>query len=425
MTLLNMLFRLSWLMLLIPCLSWASNGDTSFLDNLQVHGFGTLGAAAGNQSNVTALRDLSSSQGVSHFGNPLATDSRLGLQLDAALGHNLSATAQVVGAYRINQSIDSILQWAFVKYQPGPTWSLRLGRFGTDAFLLSDQRNVGFTYLRVRPPVEFYGFLPLYSVDGGDFQYLHPLGDGVLTAKAFWGQSNPYYYIHGSSLAASTTSEQNLRPIMGGDLIWKNDDWILHSAYVTLNVNTSLPGLDPLIQMAQQAGTLYAPTAITAQNITVRDKNIQFLESGLAFDGEHWNVTSELSETLFQSQFKANVASGYVTVGYHLDAWTPFIGYSRVWPTRTVPIANVADAPPQIQSLLSAINISVFQLTNENQYTQSAGVRWDFYNNFDLKAQFDRTVVLGQGDELWATRVGVVPRQSGVNMLSLTLDWVF
>ncbi len=418
MTLLR-LCRWLWLLLWMPYVYGASDSD------IQLHGFGTLGLAAGDQANVSALRDLSSNQGTTHYGNPLATDSRLGLQLDAGLGHDLSATAQVVGAYRLNQSIGSILQWAFVKYQPEASWSLRLGRIGTDAFLLSDQRNVGFTYLRVRPPVEFYGFLPLYSVDGGDYQYSHPWGDGVLTAKAFLGQSNPYYFIHGSSLAANTSTEQQLHPIEGGDLVWKNDDWILHSAYVTLEVDASLPGLDPLIQMAQQAGAQYPPAAVSAQNISVKDSHIQFIESGMAYDGEHWNLASELSETLFQSQFKANMASGYVTLGYHLEAWTPFIGYSRVWQIRTAPTANVAAAPPPLQPLLNAINISVFQLTNENQYTQSLGVRWDFYNNFDLKAQWDRSVVLGQGDELWATRVGTVPRQQGVNMLSLTLDWVF
>jgi hypothetical protein len=67
----------------------------------------------------------------------------------------------------------------------------------------------------------------------------------------------------------------------------------------------------------------------------------------------------------------------------------------------------------------------VQQIVNPNQQSFSAGVRWDFMKNLDLKVQYDRVGVFhGSNGEFTNVQSGF---QSGsnANVINVVVDFVF
>ncbi len=403
------------------------------LSSTQVHGFLTAGAAINDQAHVAELRDLGDNLGIPHRGDYWAPDSRLGIQWDQQLSHRLAATVQVVAAHQVAQTFNNSVQWAFLRYNWTSAWTLRLGRTGVDAFMLSDHRNVGYSYLWVRPPVEFYGYLPLYSEDGADLQYEHQLGDGLLMVKVFGGTSRPFFYI--KTAPPPSYTQFLMSPIVGLNIVWKNPDWTLRAGGVSLKMHHDFSGMDTLLNAASALAPYYPPFATAATVGSEDNTHITYWGTGANYDDGQWVVLSEFSSTLFQSQFKANTAEAYLTLGMHLEDWTPFINYSRVWETRTdyqVPLppgallqSYPAPLAQSVSALTTGFNKGLFGLTESRQATWSLGVRWDFANNMDLKAQYDLVRVAPNAFDLWTNTPGFAPRQGNVSMLSLTFDTVF
>lgn len=407
---------------------WADEDEQPIqaFPSLQMHGFGTVGVAQSDRVHLVEQRDLQDVHGVKRGGNPLLADSRLGLQADALIDPTWSATVQLVFKDRPVQSVHSTLQWAFVKFQPLPALQLRAGRMGADSFMLSDQRNVGFTYLWVRPPIEFYGTLPVYSYDGADIQYRWPQVMGSLEAKVFYGRTIPD--IAASPGFPEKSFELKVDPVLGANLGWHVDEsWLTRLSYVYGKIDSSFPGLDTVMSLLRSVTVSYPPAALTSADLTMQGSTFRFLSLGGAFDGEEWRMLGEISHIDFSSHFKPNVYASYLSVGRAIGAWTPYVDVARIWPARKTYFAQAEGAPPGLpQSLLTAINQQIFAADQANQATWSLGVRWDFYNNFDMKFQYDRTHVYGPAYNLWTTDGASAPLQgSDVNAVSFTLDAVF
>jgi len=134
-------------------------------DLFLLSGFGTLGVVHSSEDRadfVTTGIFQPDGAGHTHAWSP-HVDSRLGLQLRAALTDRLSGTVQLVAesAYnnswegRINRRYVPSLEWANLKYQITPDFDVRVGRFALPTFLHSDYRKVGYalTMLRARAAV--------------------------------------------------------------------------------------------------------------------------------------------------------------------------------------------------------------------------------------------------------------------------------
>ena len=70
----------------------------------------------------------------------------------------------------------------------------RVGRINFDAFLMSDHRHVGYAYPWVRPPSEFYAWIPIFSMDGIDAAYNFQSKDARWRIKAqagAWKRAHP------------------------------------------------------------------------------------------------------------------------------------------------------------------------------------------------------------------------------------------
>ena len=138
------------------------------VSSLRFSGFGTLGAVHADVSEPWGFR-RDASQPLHQGGVRGDVDSRFGLQANYAIDNQLEFVGQVQLKRRVSESKPSdSLEWAFASYRPTSDLTIRVGRTSPDIFLLSDYRSVGFAYPWVRPNVETYAILPIFSVEGVD-----------------------------------------------------------------------------------------------------------------------------------------------------------------------------------------------------------------------------------------------------------------
>ena len=173
--------------LILAMLTVSAAAETASPFSLQ--GFGTLGLARTTSDEVEYVRDLSQPSGIRRDWDG-RLDSVLGLQATWQISPQLSAVVQGMAKYRHDRSYNPEIAWAYLNYEPTPSLSLRLGRLGTEFFMMADSRWVGYSYLTVRPPGDYFWYLPFYSIHGGDLAYTHAVGDGMVRLKGFYGLSN-------------------------------------------------------------------------------------------------------------------------------------------------------------------------------------------------------------------------------------------
>src|SRR5262249_50682586 len=98
-------------------------------------------------------------------------DSRLGAQLTARFTPQLTGTLQLVSEQRYDGDYTPHVEWANIKYEFTPQFSMRVGRTALASFLVSDSRKVGYANPWVRPPAWVCCLVPIYSSDGVDANY--------------------------------------------------------------------------------------------------------------------------------------------------------------------------------------------------------------------------------------------------------------
>ena len=156
-----------------------------------ISGFATLGVAHSSERRADFMSSDLQLHGAGHARawSP-DVDSRAGVQLGAKLTPQLSAVLQVTSEQRSDGSYRPEIEWANVKYEITPDFSIRAGRIVLPNFMLSDSRKVGFANPWVRPPVEVYGLVPLTRSDGIDISYRHRLGEVNNTVQVSFGESS-------------------------------------------------------------------------------------------------------------------------------------------------------------------------------------------------------------------------------------------
>lgn len=394
-------------------------GDDSYL---RLSAFGTFGLTASSieRSDYILTRDKKDSSGIGQGQLPFLTDSRLGVQMDAILNPQFSTVVQFLIQDRVEQDLISALQWAFFKYQPNAAWQFRAGRIGADSFMLSDQRNVGFTYLWVRPPIEFYGSFPVYNYDGADVRYRMPFFDGNLDFKVFAGSAS-----NNMPVGNGRYFENELAPISGVNLVFSNQAWQARISYVFADFESQLPGLNRL-QTALNSTAMFYPDATRLSNgFETKDKHAYYISAGIAYDHNDWQIQSEVAHVIVETPALPGFYNGYFSVGHHFGELTPYVMYSRVGTSNHM--KNATPSPiPQIKPLIDATNSTLSHL-KQNQETISVGTRWDFYENMALKLQYDRTRVIDNGSGLWlrSNQDGETQTNDAFNVFSLTFDFVY
>lgn len=411
------------------------HADTLNLGGWDITGFGTIGYAETDKYNDLVLKRNITQKSQTIEDNPWLIDSRLGIQARKELSPGWDAVAQLVAQEKVDNSFEEAIEMAFVRYHNGSDFSFRLGRMALDTFQLSEYRNIGYSYHWVRPPTEFYGWIPYSHYDG--FKAVYELGDfeSLLRFEAFIGKSKSTVNI-GYKDDPTSLNYVKSAPVFGGGVTWEKDNLILR-AYISryrfvenTNALNALLGYvnDPTI-------AFYWPEASDiAQDYAIENVKVTYGAIGFSWTPGPWHYQGEVS---FVNASNFGVYDGeraYIQVGRRFGDFLPHITFSKSWDTRNFPydppaITGNTPLDSALQGLYGTLkdNLSSGKI---NQYTVSLGLRWDFATQKALKVQCDRTT-------LHENSLGVFPTQNTIGnqerqfekdtrtWCSATFDWVF
>ena len=141
-----------------------------------------------------------------------------------------------------------------------------------------------------------------------------------------------------------------------------------------------------------------------------------------------WFLTGEWGTSQFHSVLGESTA-WYVSTGYRWAQVTPYLTYGELKANsnRSDPGLSVSTLPPYLAGPATGLDAGLNAILGSIaiQSTTSAGVRWDFKKNLDLKLQYDHTR-LGAGSP--GLLINLQPGfESGgtVNLFSAAVDFVF
>lgn len=378
-------------------------------------GYGTLGVAHSNEdaadftANVVNPGDAGHSRSLSP-----AVDSRIGMQLGVQLNSSWSAVLQLVSEPRLSGGYAPQVEWANIKYQATPDLSVRLGRIALPVFIAGDYRKAGYALPWVRPPVELYGAIPISSSDGVDASYRWRVGDANNLTQVFFGRTD---------LSISSTARAEARSLTGLSNTTTIGALTVRASFLTTELSVGLARelFDGLRMFGPRGEAL-------AERYDVNAKRADVTAVGFNYDPGEWFVMGEIGRMNTRS-FLGDKTAAYLSAGYRIHDFTPYIGYAAAranMPTRIAGL-DTAALPPQLAVPAAQLNAGLNQLlaTIAQQRGFTAGVRWDLHPDYALKLQVDR-ITPRQGSN--GTFINVQPEfRSGraITVLSAALDFLF
>jgi len=380
-------------------------------EHFRFSGFGTLGLTRSDSHQAGFVRDLTQPDGsAGQWTGKL--DSLLGLQASWQFTPQLEAVVQGVSRYHYDHSFNPELMWAYVRYEPSPYLSLRLGRLGTDFYLYADSRQVGYSYLTVRPNPDYFVALPFSHVDGGDAEVTLPVGPGVARVKVFAGRLDEKLALADRTWNLAGSS------MWGSHLTLSHGPWTARLGRSYLRFAKDLP-IAPLPDLLNATRVPAAQAA--AEALGAAGKSARFDSLGVVYDQGPLLVQFMLSHAHQDSAIFQSWWASYVQAGYRLGDFTPYAGYSRIYSTPHPVATGLPNVPPL--SLLNRATAATQADSRANQSTVNLGLRWDFARNMDLKVQVD--AIRGHADSLFPVRGERSGWNGHTNVFTLTYDFVF
>lgn len=354
------------LSLMMGCVTSHARAD-ALTDIFTVSGFGTLGVAHSSLGTADFVSTAFEPNGAGHSRRyDFASDSTVGVQLNAQFTDKLSAVVQVVSAHRYDNSFQPTVEWANIKYAFTPDFSMRVGRIELPTFLNSDYRLVGYANPWLRVPAEVYNNEPITHSDGVDLSYRFRVGDVSNTVRMLYGSSS--FHITGGYHAIG-------RGVVGVFDTLEYGAWTARAGYIGAQVR--LPGY------GKQTVAVYS--------------------AALSYDPGAWFVQAELARVTAED-FTPGYISGYLTAGVRLGRFTPYATYAQAY---------------------SLGHYTTYPNPYAGQRDVSAGVRWDVRKNVDLKVQFDHVWLPPNSTGSFVNIQPDYRLGTGTNVVALALDFVF
>ncbi len=298
-------------------------------------GFGMLGVvhSSENQADFTSSILKPNGAGYSHVWSA-DVDSLIGGQVTANFTPKLSAVLQVISEQNYDNTYLPHVEWANIKYQFTPDFSVRAGRTVLPTFLFSDTRKVAYSYPWVRPPLEVYRLAPVTASDGIDASFQMRIGEITNILQAHFGNSENKLPAGGGSIKA----KQSWGLAYTGDY----HDATLHIGYESTHM--TLDGFKPIFDAFRQFG----PEGIAiADRYDIDGKPLSVITLGARYDPGKWFVMGEWDHLVTQS-IVGNQTGWYVSGGYRFGAFTPYFTYSHATGGQTLRsrFEPVHPAPP-------------------------------------------------------------------------------
>ena len=361
--------RLAQLEQELAILQEASSYD-SLSDRMSINGFftGKVGVASNDAGYNGYDKDADFSEG-----------SKLGLQGTFALTDQTNIVAQLVA--RGNDDWSTEMEWAFLSHDFDNGFTARFGRLRVPLYMYSDYLEVGYAQPWASPPTELYSIVPLSSFDGVDVIYDMELGEVAVALQASYGHS---------SRDAGALCDVDYSDVLGASALFSYEAWEFRATYYQTQLNTT--------------------SASTADLPLVFDKEDSYFAGvGLSYDNGTLFAISEFAVSDVEGQY-SDTESGYITLGYRINDFTPYVTYAFLETTDDSERANPADA------LRKA-------LFDWQRTSYSVGSRYDINSNLALKV--DVTYATDFGDTSGGMTPNIVDNNDDTLVYTLSFDAVF
>ena len=357
---------------------------------VKISGFGT-GALTWTNTNDAEFGRPNQASGAKKSART-GVDSNLGLQADIGVNSWLSFTAQGLVRRDAEDDYGAELAWAFAKARIDDQFSVRVGRIGLPAFMISDYRNVGYANTFLRPPVEMYSQVPFNGLDGIDATYQQSFGDTSVTGQLAYGRTE-------SPIAGGYTGKS--KGMSAVNVTAEHGPFTARFGRVDSKV--SITGSAPLATLlaglrASGTGYHFPQLNALADQLDPTEKKASFTSVGLGVDWKNIVVQTEFAKRKVDA-YVNDTTSWYVMGGYRFGKVLPYFIQGKVSidgsPANVVPTSCPAAYGPACGPTMAALRAGVARLPytgigQGEQSTTSIGVRWDFYRSLALKAQIDR-----------------------------------
>jgi hypothetical protein len=392
-----------------------AHADDSAARMFSFSGFGTAGVVHSSQDQADFTSSRFKPGGAGYGGAWSAdVDSLIAAQLIANASPKLSAVVQIVSEQNYDNSYRPHLEWANVKYQFTPDFSVRAGRTLLPTFLFSATRKVGYTYPWVRPPLELYGINPVTNIDGVDAAYRLHLGEWVDTLQASGGRTKADLPDNGGVVDArkllDITDVAESGPLTG---------------YISyMKANATVPSINSFLEAFRQFGP---QGAALADRYNFNDKPVTVIGAGGSYDPGNWFAMGEWGRVNTHSALGRRTA-WYAGGGYRLGKFTPFVTYAQAKADNLAdPGLNLSTIPPAKVRAAVGLNAALDTLlrTKPVQDTLSGGLRWDFMRNVDLKLQFDHIRIGAGSNGVLSDPQPGFHTGGRVDVFSAAIDFVF
>ena len=376
-----------------------------------LRGFGTLAATTQDSQGLEFRRNVGQSRGVASGDVALYTDSIAGLKLDLRLGSQTDIMTQAVTRMNADGNWSPKVTQAFLRYSRDESLVMRVGRFGYDIYLLAESRQVGYSYLTVRPSADFYGMVTNDDIDGADISLTRRLGPGLVRGRLFGGRgSDQTVFADGSIFGGHSR-------VYGGTLDYLLRGFTARVAYLQATYDEQ-PDLQQLAGALTGSGV---PASVAIGEELYGAQTSTGLQLGVAYDEGPLQAQLLYGHILSESISGPNIKAWYAQAGYRLGAWTPFLALAGSNDRNGIRPTGLPDIPE-----LAPINGAVFVIQKNlraTQHTATVGVRWNLSAKVDLKLQADFTSVHDSSYSF--DRRTVANGDVDMTVVALAVDFVF
>jgi predicted porin len=383
-------------------------------------GFGTLGVVHSSQHSADFTSSSAEALGAGYTHDwSAAVQSIIGAQVAANLTPKLSAVLQVISQQNYDASFRPHVEWANLKYQFTPDFSLRVGRTALGLFFVADSRNIGFANPWVRPPIELYSMVSVTSSNGIDASYRLHMGAASDTFQVTVGRADYKYPVPNSNASGDAKIKNQISLVD----TYERGFATLRLSYDRAHV--TIPAFTPLFDAFSEFG----PEGIgIADRYNINDRLINYYGISANYDPGAWFVMAEWGRVDSHS-ILGDTKGWYVSGGYRVGKVTPFVTYAQVRPDSNTfdPGLNLSNLPPYLAAPAAALNAALNATLSKvaSQRTVSAGARWDVIKNVDLKLQLDHTNLGANSQGFLTNTQPGFRRGTGFDLINLTVDFVF
>jgi hypothetical protein len=390
--------------------------DTDF-PRFQFGGFGTLGLVHSSEDKADFTSNQSKPNGAGYSREwSEDVDSLIAAQVTAQLTPQLSAVLQVISEQNYDNTYRPHVEWANLKYQATPDFSVRAGRTALPVFLISDTRKIGYANPSVRPPLEVYDLLPISSNDGIDASYRLRFGAAENTVQIIAGRSDSRFPTTGVITART-------RHVAFVADTFERGFLLVHASYGQARL--TIDDFSPLFDAFRQFGAM---GAAIADKYSVEDRRATFIGVGATYDPHNWFATAEWGH-LNTNSVLGNKSGWYASGGFRIGRFTPYAIHAAVRADSNTadPGLSVAALPPSVAATAAGLNGALNSILGSaaEQRTDSLGLRWDSIRSFALTMQFDRIHLGAASPGFLVNLQPGFQRGGALNIVTAVIDFVW